>query len=117
MAPAGEKNKFGLTAEQMAMKRGFRSCAVLIQAFELAPKKSSDDVEAVPKSNAKKDTASKQSTWNALERDLAEEEDPGEDARKRDILAMMKPRFQDPEELEDPSTKKGDFDYRKWDRI
>merc|ERR1712194_645168 len=45
-APATVKNKFGLTAKETTSRRGFKSCAVLIEAYELSPKRPGVDSEA-----------------------------------------------------------------------
>lgn len=124
------QNKYNLKAEQMAMKRGFRNIAVLIQAYVLAPKKPGDDKK---EEERKKQTDFDYDKWNSLEKEMKHEEDIEENIRYREnYMATRKPtpNMEDfgPEAFglppdtpwppEDPSkAKKSPFDYKRWDHI
>mmetsp|Transcript_72530 Transcript_72530/g.125861 ORF Transcript_72530/g.125861 Transcript_72530/m.125861 type:complete len:833 (-) Transcript_72530:86-2584(-) len=131
-APAA-KNKFGLTAEQMAQKKGFRSCAVMIQAYELAPKKVGDEQEVKKKEKKVEKRAFDYSKWNALEKEMEQDEIYEQNVKTREAQEAMKkppPKLEDmgPEAFglpadtpwppADPSSRqKGPFDYSRWNRI
>jgi len=134
-ASSSLKNTFGLTAEQMATRRGFRSCAVLIQAYELAPKKLGESQEEPRKKEKKKDPpkAFDYSKWDALEKEMEEDEQIEENVRIREAQLAAKrptPKVDDmgpeafglPADTPWPPTdaarhRKGPFDYSRWNKI
>lgn len=92
-SPVVVKNHFGLTAEETAKRRGFKACALLIKAYELAPKKPGDPSatsSATSSAPRKQKEAIKgafdYSKWNALEkepRSLAPTRKDGQAGRQR----------------------------------
>lgn len=136
-AEPATKNSFGLTAEAMAQQRGFRSCAVIIQAYEMAPKV--EDAEArrdEPRRREKKAVAQgfDYSKWNALEKEMAKDEEQEEHVREREAKeasnrkAPMTMEEMGPESFGLPNdtpwpppdpgeNRKGPFDYSRWDKI
>lgn len=135
-APAKVRNKSGLTAADMAQKRGFKSCAILVQAYEMAPKKSGTQEVSAPKKKEKQEHAKlafDYSKWNALEKEMAQDEELEEDQRRKEEAALIKrpaPRMEDmgPEAFGLPpdtpwppgnptSRLKGPFDYSRWDKV
>lgn len=131
-AKPAEKNKFGLTADKMALKRGFRNCAVLVQAYELAPKKPGEDDSPKKKEKAKENNLSfDYSKWNELEREMEKDAEMEDNVRRKEAYAANKkpqPKLEDfgPEAFglppdtpwppQDPSSKDS-FDYSRWDKI
>jgi len=128
------QNAFGLTAEQMATRRGSRGCAVLLQAYEMAPKQVGDGKEE-PRKKEKKEPpkAFDYSKWNALEKEMAEDELAEETTRIREAQMAAKkpsPKMEDmgPEAFGLPADtpwppagpsgqRKGPFDYSRWNKI
>lgn len=134
-SPAKLKNKFGLTAAEMAQKRGFKSCSVLIQAYEMAPKKAGLPDQAPVRKKEKKEAkqAFDYSKWNSLEKEMQQDEQVEEEMRKKEEASMMRrptPKMEDmgpeafglPPDTPWPPTdpnlrKKGPFDYSRWDKV
>jgi len=143
-SPATAKNKFGLTAAETALRRGFKSCAVLIQAYEMAPKRAdasgageSQSSQGPRRKEKKKQEGAKSafdySKWNALEKEMQEDEAFEESLRAKEQTAAGKRPSPKLEELgpeafglpadtpwppPDPaSRRKGPFDYSRWDKI
>jgi len=145
-SPVSISNKHGLTAEETALKRGYGGCAALIKAYELAPKRPGDAIggstssgsssaQAVKMADKKKEkqSAFDYSKWNALEREMQQDEELEEVARLKDQQAAARrpvPKLEDlgPEAFglppdapwppTDPSfARKGPFDYSRWDKI
>lgn len=134
------KNVFGLTAEEMAVRKGFRGCAILIQAYEMAPKKVTDvedEESAAPKRKEKKPAVQQSfdySKWNALEKEMVQDEEREDAVREREqneAANQKKPMTMEemgPEAFGLPSdtpwpppdpgsNRKGPFDYSRWDKI
>jgi len=133
-SPAKAKNKFGLTAAEMAQKRGFKNCAVLIQAYEMAPKRRELPAPAAAKKEKKEvKKAFDYSKWDALEKEMQEDEEVEAAQKKKEEEALTKrptPKMEDlgpeafglPPDAPWPPTdpalkKKGPFDYSRWDKV
>merc|ERR1712118_361741 len=81
------KNVFGLTAQHMAEKKGFQSCAMLIKANEAALEELGNR-----KQEQFQFKAVDYSRWDAFEKEMAEEELAEEATRIREAqLAMKRP--------------------------
>eukprot|EP00811_Abedinium_folium_P002335 NODE_1213_length_2559_cov_4.817434.p1 GENE.NODE_1213_length_2559_cov_4.817434~~NODE_1213_length_2559_cov_4.817434.p1 ORF type:complete len:834 (-),score=313.21 NODE_1213_length_2559_cov_4.817434:57-2480(-) len=130
------RNRYDLSAEEMATRRGFKSCAVLIQAYELAPKKAGDDAVIEPKKKDKKPDpclSFNYSKWDALNEEMKQDEQIESNIKEKEMAAMMQkpmPTMADmgPEAFGLPSDTpwpppdnsqllKGPFDYSRWDKI
>eukprot|EP00930_Biecheleria_cincta_P031978 TRINITY_DN22187_c0_g2_i1.p1 TRINITY_DN22187_c0_g2~~TRINITY_DN22187_c0_g2_i1.p1 ORF type:complete len:845 (-),score=203.92 TRINITY_DN22187_c0_g2_i1:83-2617(-) len=135
-APVGPKNRSGLTAESMAQQKGFKICAALIHAYEMAPKQVGDTSKPEPKKKEKKKEQSlafDYSRWDALEREMREDEERELNTRQHEAGAALQrpsPKFEDlgPEAFGLPADtpwppqdasqrKKGPFDYSHWDKV
>ncbi|CAE8623221.1 unnamed protein product [Polarella glacialis] len=129
-------NRFGLSAEAMAKGKGFKSCAALIHAYELAPKKVGEYGGTEPKRKEKKKEQHLDfdySKWDKLEQEMRNDEEVEQSVRQRESLDAMKrpkPKLEDlgpqafglppdtPWPPADPALrKKGPFDYGHWDQI
>lgn len=134
-APVESRNSFGLSAGETAQRRGFKSCAALLQAYELAPKKKGDDATA-PKKKEKVEEAKGSfdySKWDALEKEMQQDEDFEDSTRQREQQVAQQrpgPKMEDlgPEAFGlppgtswppgDPTLKqKGPFDYSHWEKV
>lgn len=124
-APPGAKSSTGLTAGEMAKRRGHKSCAQLIEDYQKG--------KQVPASKVKKGRAFDYSKWDALEREMQEDEEEELAVRQRENVAANRragPKLEDlgPEAFGlppdtpwppvDPTNRrKGPFDYSHWDKI
>eukprot|EP00931_Biecheleriopsis_adriatica_P115036 TRINITY_DN90887_c0_g1_i1.p1 TRINITY_DN90887_c0_g1~~TRINITY_DN90887_c0_g1_i1.p1 ORF type:complete len:838 (+),score=245.76 TRINITY_DN90887_c0_g1_i1:69-2516(+) len=131
-APLDVANQKGLTAEGLAQSRGFKTCAALIHAYALAPKRP-DEAQPQPKKKEKKKyLAFDYSKWDALEQEMRADEEAEQNTKQREASAAVRrpmPKFEDvgPEAFGLPADtpwppdsslrKKGPFDYGHWDKI
>eukprot|EP00812_Abedinium_dasypus_P004707 NODE_1586_length_1106_cov_323.842055.p1 GENE.NODE_1586_length_1106_cov_323.842055~~NODE_1586_length_1106_cov_323.842055.p1 ORF type:complete len:323 (-),score=137.96 NODE_1586_length_1106_cov_323.842055:121-945(-) len=135
-ASSAPKNRFGLNAEEMAVRRGFKSCAVLIQAYELAPKREGDDAVLEPKKKEKKPEVKlsfNYSKWDALNKEMEADETLETDIINNERAQLMQKPMPTMEEMgpecfglpsdtpwpppDNTQLLKGPFDYSRWDKI
>lgn len=126
------RNKFGFTAAQMAQKKGFLSCVVLCEAYEQCPKQAGDtEMRKRRVGNKDEPRSFDYSKWDALQKEMKEDEEIEERIRENEAHALMQkptPKMVDfgPEAFGLPSDtpwpppcpeQKGTFDYSRWDKI